>query len=204
MMLIYRLAIRSVTTQSSMIAAMTLYQFHTVDAIYLSHRRNSLPTDSITCKINTKMSVIQQKCCDHTICFGIFANITVNPCLVNRTDKIISYRNRYRISLYYVNFILLASVRICVYVPKGKYTLGAKRPPLLRAKRPCARRFTPQICQLESCRKLAIIVSMDTSNLIYMSDMEMRLILFKILIESLASIHNKIPGICGQCFEILR
>ena len=32
--------------------------------------------------------------------------------------------------------------------------------------------------------------------------MEMRLIFLRTLIESLASIHDIIPGICGQCFEI--
>ena len=38
--------------------------------------------------------------------------------------------------------------------------------------------------------------------LIYMSDMEMQLIFLQTLIESLGSIHDIIPGICGQCFEI--
>ena len=63
-------------------------------------------------------------------------------------------------------------------------------------------RFTPQFCQVESCHQLAIIVTMDTSNLIYMSDMKMLLIFFRILIDSLACIHDIIPGICWQCFEI--
>ena len=38
--------------------------------------------------------------------------------------------------------------------------------------------------------------------LIYMSDMEMQLIFLQTLIESLGSMHDIIPGICGQCFEI--
>ena len=37
-----------------------------------------------------------------------------------------------------------------------------------------------------------------------MSDMEMRLIFLHTLMESLANIHDIIPGICGQCFEIRR
>ena len=57
-------------------------------------------------------------------------------------------------------------------------------------------RLTPQFFfQLESCHKLAIIVAMDTSNSMYMSDMEMQPIFLQTLIESLASIHDIIPGI---------
>ena len=56
-------------------------------------------------------------------------------------------------------------------------------------------RLTPQFFQLESCHKLAIIVAMDTSNSIYMSDMEMQPIFLQTLIESLANIHDIIPGI---------
>ena len=56
-------------------------------------------------------------------------------------------------------------------------------------------RLTPKFFQLESCHKLAIIVAMDTSNSIYMSDMEMQPIFLQTLIESLANIHDIIPGI---------
>ena len=56
-------------------------------------------------------------------------------------------------------------------------------------------RLTPQFFQLEYCHKLAMIVAMDTSNSIYMSDMEMQPIFLHTLIESLASIHDIIPGI---------
>ena len=37
---------------------------------------------------------------------------------------------------------------------------------------------------------------------IYMSDMKMRTIFSQTLIESLASMHNIIPGICWHCLEI--
>ena len=56
-------------------------------------------------------------------------------------------------------------------------------------------RLTPQFFQLESCHKLAIIVAMDTSNSIYMSDMEMQPIFLQTLIESLANLPDIIPGI---------
>ena len=56
-------------------------------------------------------------------------------------------------------------------------------------------RLTPQFFQLESCHKLAIVVAMDTSNSIYKSDMEMQPIFLQALIESLANIHDIIPGI---------
>ena len=54
--------------------------------------------------------------------------------------------------------------------------------------------FNAVLFQLESCHKLAIIVAMDTSNSIYMSDMEMQPIL-QTLIESLANLPDIIPGI---------
>ena len=51
----------------------------------------------------------------------------------------------------------------CVYMfKKKKYTFGAKRLPLVGAKRLCAWSFTPQFCQLVPCNKLANIVAMDT------------------------------------------
>ena len=56
-------------------------------------------------------------------------------------------------------------------------------------------RLTSQLFQLESCDKLAIIVAMDTSNSIYMSDMEMQPIFLQTLIESLANLPDIIPGI---------
>ena len=61
-------------------------------------------------------------------------------------------------------------------------------------------RFTPQLFQLESCHKLAIIVAMDTSNSIYISDMEMQPIFLQTLIESLASIHDMIREYEGNTF----
>ena len=56
-------------------------------------------------------------------------------------------------------------------------------------------RLTPQFFQLESCHKLAIIVAMDTSNPIYMSDMGMQPIFLQTLIESLANLPDIILGI---------
>ena len=58
--------------------------------------------------------------------------------------------------------------------------------------------------QLESCHKLAIIVAINSSNSIYMSDMEMQPTFLQTLIESLASIHDIIPKLCGRCFQIRR
>ena len=79
--------------------------------------------------------------------------------------------------------------------PRGK-TLT-----IVGAKRPCA---WAQVCQLECCNKFAIDVVMETLNSIYSRDKEMWLIFWQALIESLASIHDIIPGMCGQCFELRR
>ena len=55
-----------------------------------------------------------------------------------------------------------------------------------------------------SGHKLEIIVAMGTKNPICMNDMELWLIFLQTLIESLVSIHDIIPGIYGQYFEIRR
>ena len=96
------------------------------------------------------------------------------------------------------------SVRICVHFQKEKYTLGAKRQPLLGAKRPCAWAFYPKVLSVWILPQACDYCGNDIQNSTYMSDMDMRLIFLQILIESLASIHDIIPRICGQCFEIRR
>ena len=90
--------------------------------------------------------------------------------------------------------------RICAHVQEEKKPQG-KTLTIVGAKRPCA---WAQVCQLECCNKFAIDVVMETLNSIYSRDMEMWLIFWQALIESLASIHDIIPGMCGQCFELRR
>ena len=66
-----------------------------------------------------------------------------------------------------VNFSLMVNIRIFAHVQKGKSIPSGQNA------HHCLAQKAPQFCQLDSCHKHAIIVTTDTYNSIYMTDMEM-------------------------------